>query len=78
MKVAVSIPDELFVKAESLSRRLNVSRSELYRRALGAFVGSHVRDDLTHAMNDAIDSIGDDPDSFGAVSARRAFRRVEW
>jgi metal-responsive CopG/Arc/MetJ family transcriptional regulator len=38
MKIAVSIPDEVFAEAESLAQRLNTSRSELYSRALTEFV----------------------------------------
>lgn len=34
MKTAVSIPDPVFRAADQMARRLNVSRSELYRRAL--------------------------------------------
>ena len=41
MKVAVSIPDEIFAEAEDLAKRFNTSRSELYSRALGTFIGLH-------------------------------------
>ena len=41
MKVALSIPDELFESAETLGRRLGVSRSRLYATALADYVASH-------------------------------------
>jgi len=41
MKVALSIPDELFDAAETLGRRLGVSRSRLYATALADFVAKH-------------------------------------
>jgi hypothetical protein len=41
MKVALSIPDELFESAETLGRRLGVSRSRLYATALADFVAKH-------------------------------------
>lgn len=41
MKVAVSVPDDLFEAAESLVKRLGVSRSRLYATALGDFVAKH-------------------------------------
>ncbi len=34
MKTAVSLPDDLFRMAEAAARRLQVSRSELYARAI--------------------------------------------
>jgi metal-responsive CopG/Arc/MetJ family transcriptional regulator len=41
MKVALSIPDELFEAAESLGKRLGVSRSRLYAMALADYVAKH-------------------------------------
>ncbi len=41
MKVALSIPDELFESAETLGKRLGVSRSRLYAAALADFVAKH-------------------------------------
>ena len=34
MKTTISIPDDLFEKAEELAERLEVSRSQLYARAI--------------------------------------------
>lgn len=39
MKTAISIPDELYEQAEALRKRLGLSRSELYAKA----VESHLR-----------------------------------
>jgi len=38
MKVALSIPDELFERAEAVSKRLGISRSRLYATALAEYV----------------------------------------
>ncbi len=38
MKTAVSIPDPLFEEAERLSKRLRIPRSQLYAKALEAYV----------------------------------------
>ncbi len=40
MKTAVSIPDPVFDSAERLARRLGITRSELYQRALRYFLES--------------------------------------
>jgi metal-responsive CopG/Arc/MetJ family transcriptional regulator len=38
MKTAISIPDLLFDEAEKLAQRLGMSRSELYAKALAAYI----------------------------------------
>ena len=38
MKTAISIPDDIFVSADRLAKRLNVSRSELYTRAVQQYI----------------------------------------
>lgn len=38
MKTAISIPEEIFVSADHLAKRLNMSRSELYTRAIQQYI----------------------------------------
>ena len=51
MKVAVSIPDDLFDSAESLGKRLGVSRSRLYATALAEFLAKHKGRKTTDRLN---------------------------
>ena len=78
MKVAVSIPDRVFQEAERLALHLKTSRSELYARALAAFVGNHDQDRVTERMNAAVDAVGASSDPFSRAASRRVFERVEW
>ena len=78
MKIAVSIPDEVFAEAEALSKRLKSSRSKIYSRALGEFIGHHAPDRVTDLMNEVIREIGSEPDEFGRVAARRILKKSEW
>lgn len=78
MKVAVSIPDPIFEDAEALAQRFKTSRSDLYARALGAFVAAHAPDLVTQAVNAVVDEVGAEPDPFTKTAARRALERVEW
>jgi metal-responsive CopG/Arc/MetJ family transcriptional regulator len=39
MKTAISLPEATFVRADAVARRLGLSRSELYVRALEAYLG---------------------------------------
>jgi metal-responsive CopG/Arc/MetJ family transcriptional regulator len=41
MKVAISVPDPTFEAAERVSKQLGMSRSQLYSKAVEAFVKSH-------------------------------------
>lgn len=79
MKIAVSIPDEVFAEAESLARQLNASRSEVYSRALREFLGRHAPDRVTERMNETLSRIGEQAaDPFTKHAARRVLKRVEW
>ena len=51
MKVALSIPDELFESAEKLGKRLGVSRSRLYATALADFLAKHRGRKVTDRLN---------------------------
>lgn len=51
MKVALSIPDDVFESAETLGKRLGVSRSRLYATALAEFVAKHRGRKTTERLN---------------------------
>ena len=51
MKTAISLPDELFVSADSLAERLRVSRSELYATAVAEYVAKHRDAEVTARLN---------------------------
>lgn len=52
MKIAISLPDELFESADKLADRLGVSRSELYARAMAEYVAKHQSEEVTARLND--------------------------
>jgi metal-responsive CopG/Arc/MetJ family transcriptional regulator len=78
MKVAVSIPDDVFAEAEALAKRMKSSRSEIYSRALGEFIGHHAPDRVTDLINEVVDIVGEDHDAFVVAAARRALKKVDW
>ena len=78
MKTAVSIPDEVFARAERLARRSKRSRSELFSAALSEYVARHAPDEVTEAMNRVCDDVGDESDQFVAAAGRRVLERSEW
>jgi metal-responsive CopG/Arc/MetJ family transcriptional regulator len=78
MKTAVSIPDDVFEKVERFARRAKRSRSEVFSAALREYIARHAADEVTDALNRAVDEIGDPRDEFVAAAARRILEKTEW
>jgi metal-responsive CopG/Arc/MetJ family transcriptional regulator len=78
MKTAVSIPDEIFEKAERMARRTRRSRSDIYAAALREYVARHSPDEVTEAMNEVCDRIADGDGAFARAAAKRVLEKSEW
>lgn len=78
MKTAISLPDALFKSGDSLAKRMGVSRSELYARALAEFVAKHKTNQFTQRLN-AVYADEDSRLDPAAVSAQlRTLSRESW
>ena len=51
MKTAISLPDDLFINAEKLSRRKHMSRSELYATAIRWYIEKESGISITEQLN---------------------------
>lgn len=78
MKTAISLPDEVFERAEKTAKRLNLSRSELYSRALSEYLSRHTPDEVTAALDAAISEAGQPRDEHVVRSSRRLLESSEW
>jgi metal-responsive CopG/Arc/MetJ family transcriptional regulator len=78
MKVAVSIPDEVFEEADRLARHLKTSRSQLYSRALKEFLSRHAPDQVTDAMNRVVAEVGTTSTGLRRRAARKILEKTEW
>ncbi len=78
MKIAVSIPDEVFEEAENLARHLKISRSELYSKALAEFVSHHSPDAVTDAFNRVCAELQEEPDPAFQRAGRKILENSEW
>ena len=79
MKTAVSLPDDVFSGAEALARRMKLSRSELYKRALGEYLSRHSPDAVTEALDRVCGEIaGTDENGFAQKASRRVLERMQW
>jgi metal-responsive CopG/Arc/MetJ family transcriptional regulator len=51
MKTAISIPDKVFRSADSLARRLGISRSQLYATAISEYLSKYHGKQVTDKLN---------------------------
>jgi predicted transcriptional regulator len=78
MKTAISLPDEVFVHAERLARKLHKTRSQLYREAVTEFIARHEPDAVTEAMDRVAAELDVRPDPFVREATRRRLGSSEW
>ena len=78
MKTAVSIPDDIFERAERLASQERRSRSDVYAAALDEYLARHAREEVTDTMNRVCDELGETDDAFLAAAGRQVLDRVEW
>jgi predicted transcriptional regulator len=78
MKIAVSIPDDVYQQAEQLAEQTNRSRSRLYADALGEYLARHGTDAVTAGMNEALAGIDQSPDAFVTAANRSVLAKSEW
>ena len=78
MKTAISIPDDLYLAAESLARLNHKSRSRLFSDALREYLARHSPDAVTEAMDRVCEKAGSDDYAFAADAARRVLKHSEW
>jgi predicted transcriptional regulator len=78
MKTAISLPDDLFEAADELAERTELSRSELYARALREYLERHDPDQVTARL----DLLAAEIDTSIAPEMKRAARKLlersEW
>jgi metal-responsive CopG/Arc/MetJ family transcriptional regulator len=83
MKIAVSMPDEVFRRVERAAKRLRISRSELLSRAVVSFLEEQRGRDITASYDRAFARASDEPaedgdEKFRREATRRALLDVEW
>jgi len=78
MKVAVSLADDVFERADRLAEHLGISRSQLYGQALIEYVDRHASDDVTEALDSLCDELSTGSDALVRRSGRRTLQRSEW
>jgi Ribbon-helix-helix protein, copG family len=78
VKTTVSIPDDVFARAERLARQTKKSRSQLFSDAVREYVARHAAEEVTDAMDRACDELRGSTDKFVSSAGRRILERSEW
>jgi metal-responsive CopG/Arc/MetJ family transcriptional regulator len=78
MKTAVSIPDNLFHRAEELARVARKSRSQVYAEALREYLARHDPELVRSTLDRVAAEFARDDDTFAAAAAQRVMERSEW
>lgn len=78
MKTAVSIPDPLFKEAERLTKRLRIPRSQLYARALEAYLQRQRSKGIKEALDAVYRTESSELDPVLAHLQSEALGREDW
>ncbi len=76
MKIAISIPDDLFSKVERFSRKSRISRSEVFARAVEEFFEKRQSWELLEAVNRACDLAEDPAEAKLRSRARKRYAKI--
>lgn len=52
MKTAISIPDDVFARAEQFAHQRKIARSALFTAAVDEYIQHHRQDDVTRKLNE--------------------------
>lgn len=78
MKTAISLPDSVFEEAEALAEQLGLSRSELYTKALQAYLRKYNRNQILNKLNQVYSEESSELDPVLAKMQFMSLPRENW
>jgi metal-responsive CopG/Arc/MetJ family transcriptional regulator len=78
MKTAISIPDTVYKSAEKVARRLGISRSQLYAKAVSDFIREHQYDNITEKLNEIYSKEPSNLDLVSQVLQYSTLEKGDW
>lgn len=78
MKTAVSIPDEIFQRAEKLAKKRKISRSKLFTEAIESYLDEYDEEEITRKLNEFYEKNPATIDPAITKLAARSLPRSEW
>jgi metal-responsive CopG/Arc/MetJ family transcriptional regulator len=71
MKISITLPNVVFQEAERLALLQNISRSQLYTKAIREYMMRHAPWAVTEALNRVCDHVGEGETIFATEAARK-------
>jgi len=78
MKTAVSMPDAVFTEADRLAKLTRISRSELYARAVEAYVKAHRHQGIREKLDAVYGKETSQLDAVAGRLQRLSLPKVSW
>ena len=78
MKTAISIPDQVFDKAEQFAREKKISRSALFTKAVNEFIQHHQQKEVTAKLNKVYPEQESSLDPLLADIQAQSLQKEEW
>lgn len=78
MKTTISLPGSVFEEAEALAQQLGLSRSELYTKALKAYLKKYNRDQMLNKLNQVYSQESSELDPMMARRQFMSLPREDW
>jgi metal-responsive CopG/Arc/MetJ family transcriptional regulator len=78
MKTAISIPDDVFSRAERFAHRRNITRSALFTVAIDEYIQHHRDEDVTRKLNEVYAKEESSPDPVFARLQSLSLPKEEW
>ena len=78
MKIAISVPDQVFQAGELLARQLKLSRSQLYSDALAAYLRSRGAAEVSAQLNAVHLATNNELNPALASAQQRVLARENW
>jgi len=79
MKTAISLPDQLFSDADEAAKRLGISRSQLYAKALAKYLDTLQGGQITARLNEVYQTAEGRPEPvLAALQSRGMPRHDHW
>jgi len=78
VKTAISLPEDLFRRAESAARKLKMSRSQLYATALAEYLERRKTSNITERLNRIYSRESSELDPALHSAQMRSLEREDW
>ncbi len=78
VKTAISISEQIFLRADEAAKRLGMNRSQLFATALAEFLERHQQDKVTERLNEVYSGEASEPDTVLAKMQFSSLCAEDW